>query len=41
MLGGINIKNIKKIKLANAHGIAGVRFANNLEKFVNYFNLIY
>jgi len=41
MLGGINIKNIKKIKLANAHGIAGVRFAKYLEKFVNYFNLIY
>lgn len=40
MLGGVSIKNIRKIKLANAYGVGGIQFANNPVKFINYFNLL-
>lgn len=33
-LGGINIENIKKIRLTNSVGISGIRIINNL-KFIN------
>jgi hypothetical protein len=34
VLGGINIKNIKRIQLTKSIGISGIRIINNL-KFIN------